>query len=254
MMATPGTSYLAKERFRGSVARRYEAKRRRSGWEHRTFSGVKSALDDVLSALPPGMQVLDCPCGTGRFLPVLSRRAGAVVATDISREMVLEMCDEDRRGAVGLVQSDAEHLPFRDGAFDLAVCMRFFHLIPRDVACSALREAARVSRRGVVLEMWFLDDASHVKALYRARRLFRRLRDPARRQKVAAALRPRNGRGREARCRRRADLDALLAATGLRLKSLRRTTWSQWTLAVLELPSEEAGAGTGNRGLVGARR
>jgi ubiquinone/menaquinone biosynthesis C-methylase UbiE len=52
-----------------------------------------------------------------------------------------------------LVLCDAERLPFRDRSFDYVLCVRFFNLIPPEVAFTVLVEAARVSTGGVFVQV-----------------------------------------------------------------------------------------------------
>ena len=72
--------------------------------------------------LKPGDRVLEVSVGTGTNLPLIDRRmegSGTIVGLDISRGM-LDHCERRLRGrvAVELVEGEAGHLPFADGAFD----------------------------------------------------------------------------------------------------------------------------------------
>ena len=72
--------------------------------------------------LKPGDRVLEVSVGTGTNLPLIDRRlkgSGTIVGLDISRGM-LGHCERRMRGrvAVELVEGEAGHLPFADGAFD----------------------------------------------------------------------------------------------------------------------------------------
>jgi ubiquinone/menaquinone biosynthesis C-methylase UbiE len=49
------------------------------------------------------------------------------------------------------VRADALHLPFADGTFDYATTSMFLHHLDDDAAASAVREMARVARRGIVV-------------------------------------------------------------------------------------------------------
>lgn len=55
--------------------------------------------------------VLDVGTGTGRFLPHFSR----VVGIDLSENML----EKAKKYGKPLIRADAEHLPFKDGSFDL---------------------------------------------------------------------------------------------------------------------------------------
>jgi ubiquinone/menaquinone biosynthesis C-methylase UbiE len=72
--------------------------------------------------LKPGPRVLEVCVGTGTNLPLmrdLVEPGGSVAGLDISRPM-LERCRRHPSGpaTVTLVEGEAAHLPFADGAFD----------------------------------------------------------------------------------------------------------------------------------------
>jgi demethylmenaquinone methyltransferase / 2-methoxy-6-polyprenyl-1,4-benzoquinol methylase len=63
--------------------------------------------------------ILDVACGTGDLALTLFETTGAeVVGTDFCRPM-LSIAAEKVRGKARLVEGDALHLPFREGAFDV---------------------------------------------------------------------------------------------------------------------------------------
>jgi len=70
-------------------------------------------------------RVLDIGCGYGRFSFPLSQRDGVnVVAIDISRTMLNELCRKSMRlqdSQLQCVIADAEHLPFKPKSFDLII-------------------------------------------------------------------------------------------------------------------------------------
>jgi SAM-dependent methyltransferase len=97
----------------------------------------------------PGETALDVGTGAGHTAHALARLCRAVVATDITPEML----GHTRRLAADLGLPNlatafalAESLPFADASFDLATCRQAAHHF-RDVA-SFCREAARVLRTG----------------------------------------------------------------------------------------------------------
>ncbi len=107
--------------------------------------------------LQRGDKVLDLGCGFGRHAFEAARRGASVVALDAGRDevngvaaMFLAMLEagELAEGSVHahVVQGDALHLPFPDGAFDRVICSEVLEHIPDDL--SAMRELARVLRPG----------------------------------------------------------------------------------------------------------
>jgi ubiquinone/menaquinone biosynthesis C-methylase UbiE len=95
---------------------------------------------------PPG-RVLDIGCGTGRLLRLFAQRfpRASLVGVDPSAGMLAVSAE----GPGHFVRATAEHLPFRDAAFDLVVstasCRHW------DDACAAVREIGRVLKPGGAL-------------------------------------------------------------------------------------------------------
>jgi ubiquinone/menaquinone biosynthesis C-methylase UbiE len=84
-------------------------------------------LGEVADKLSGCARVLDVGCGAGHLSFAVAAKAGAVVAADLSPEMLAAVAAEaKRRGLDNLAtqQASAEALPFADASFD-AVCTRF---------------------------------------------------------------------------------------------------------------------------------
>ncbi|MGA9043521.1 MAG: methyltransferase domain-containing protein [Thermoplasmata archaeon] len=103
----------------------------------------------ISSVLRRGMRVLEIGCGAGDSTLVHAPEARLVVATDVSREMVVRARNRLKhktfRSRLRFALADAGHLPFRDASFDA--------VIGRGVALSyvkspeqTLREIYRVLR------------------------------------------------------------------------------------------------------------
>lgn len=116
--------------------------------------------------------VLDCPSGTGRFLPTLASLNVSVIAMDASDAMLREGRKQHalfKEPPVELVGS-AFDIDLPDNAVDVVLSARLLHHIAdRDDRLKILREFARVARVGVVIS--FFDSGS-----YRAWRFERKLR------------------------------------------------------------------------------
>ena len=92
-------------------------------------------------------RVLDVGCGTGVLLERLAAR-GEPVGLDLSRDMLARAARRQReRGfTAALVCGDAQHLPFRDGAFESVVSTFAINAVPDLEA--ALAEMLRVLQPG----------------------------------------------------------------------------------------------------------
>jgi ubiquinone/menaquinone biosynthesis C-methylase UbiE len=115
---------------------------------------VSSLIEGV--QLSPGEHVLDVAAGTGEATLACERAvrsAGVVVATDISVPM-LTMARRKAGGALRIVASAGQALPFRAGSFDVIACVLGLMFFPDPVA--GLREFRRVLRPGgrVALSVW----------------------------------------------------------------------------------------------------
>lgn len=139
-----------------AVVARYDEERFRSRHERasteRKWRAIQSALGAHMSA---GASVLDVPCGRGRFTSRILDAQWNLVSADLSLPMLRAARDVAgaNMGLRGVVQGDAECLPFRDGNFDLVLSIRFLFHVPPELRAGILREMARVSKRFVVVDV-----------------------------------------------------------------------------------------------------
>jgi ubiquinone/menaquinone biosynthesis C-methylase UbiE len=104
--------------------------------------------------IQPGERVLDLGCGSGRHTVEACRWPCRVVGVDLSRQDLrvarYMLADLQRRkiapGHADFVIADAEHLPFREGAFEKVICTEVLEHIGDDRA--GVRELVRVLRPG----------------------------------------------------------------------------------------------------------
>jgi SAM-dependent methyltransferase len=105
----------------------------------------RAAFFDLLP--PPGRLTLDIGCGEGRVARDLKALGHNVVALDASPRLVDYAKAADP--AMKVLVADAAHLPFGEGAADLAVAFMSLHDV--DDMAAAVREIARVLDAGGVL-------------------------------------------------------------------------------------------------------
>lgn len=112
-------------------------------------------LNDFLVAMrllrpSPDDRVADLGAGGGWCSDWLQRLQRRSVAIDISLDMLRVARSRETRRPILAVNGDLEHLPFRDGSFDKAICLSAIHHIP-DIP-AALHEIFRVLKpEGVVV-------------------------------------------------------------------------------------------------------
>jgi len=120
---------------------------------------------DFIEGLPRGYRVLDLGCGHGRHARPLAAAGHRVVGVDLSRRLLtigraesLASRDSIR---IGWLEGAASALPFRESAFDSALCIAVLHHIPSpEDRKEALVELRRVLRPGgtAFLSVWSVDD------------------------------------------------------------------------------------------------
>ncbi len=105
----------------------------------------------VLSFPLAGRSVLEVCCGSGMMAEKFARAGAAVTGIDFSPAAVSRARERARRyrfGATFMV-ADAENLSFADGSFDVVAVHDGLHHLERPER--AIREMARVARRGVLI-------------------------------------------------------------------------------------------------------
>lgn len=106
----------------------------------------------TLRYLPEGARVLELGAGTGRNF-VFYPTHGVGVATEPSRGMLRFASEKQRPDNVRLVQSCAEHLPFKNNSFDAAFATLVFCSLARpDQAFNELRRVVKPGGTVLLLE------------------------------------------------------------------------------------------------------
>jgi len=211
---TRGLAAYYRDRDRAlQYGRRFEETHTQRVADRAERRAVRKLLAKTRGAAASGCRWIDIPSGAGRFASVLDELGAAVVAADVSVEMLAHV---DRSRVRGRVCASAFELPFADGAFDGALCLRFLQHFehPSDRRC-LLRELRRIVRGPVVLSYF---DAGSL---------------PAWRRRVRARRRGRPT-GRFALTRR--ELDEDLGEVGYRIAGRRHRARfvSEWTCVLLD--------------------
>lgn len=148
-----GYDYAAREAYqRYEVAEDYERERFSSLLGRYRYRREHNAVIDLIDRVPSGVTFADCPCGIGRWWPVLARRASKIVAMDISAGM-LQYAGEQAAEFdldVEVREGDAESLPLEDGSVDYTFSFALTKHLPLPVQFRVLSEFSRIARQGVI--------------------------------------------------------------------------------------------------------
>jgi ubiquinone/menaquinone biosynthesis C-methylase UbiE len=127
---------------------------------NRLFDLDRRFIEEVL---PPRGTVLDIGCGTGRLLVYLQEKGYRAIGVDLSRHM-LEVAREKLGDKAPLVRADMLALPIAEGQVD--ACIMMFSVLGmlkgEYLRKLALKEAARVLRRGGILALHVHNRYKHV--------------------------------------------------------------------------------------------
>ena len=149
----PKTKLNIKDRF----LERSQAERYRDRYKSRrvkTHEREITALTQLLQSIGKIDEIMDVASGPGRFAPLLSAHSTRLIQTDTSRHM-LDLSREDypldpQRGYY--IQSDAAHMPLKDGCVDVLFCHRFLnHVVDPAVRVQIFSELRRVAKRYVIV-------------------------------------------------------------------------------------------------------
>jgi ubiquinone/menaquinone biosynthesis C-methylase UbiE len=126
---------------------------RAATWDTRFGDDMPAYTAAVAKAgIRHGGVAIDVGCGTGRALPALRQAVGpdgAVIAADLTPEMLAQARPQAAAARAALVLADARRLPFADGSADAFFAAGLVNHLPDPQA--GLGELARVTRRDGLL-------------------------------------------------------------------------------------------------------
>ena len=134
----------------GNHTNKYTSGNRAIGWlTDRFVARLDGLVGDIAADTRPATNPLEVGVGEGVIAQRLHRRFGRAVGLDLPDAGLRE--EWRARPGPHYLHADAGRLPFRDGAFDLVVCVEVLeHLRDPD---AGLRELARVSSRHLLLSV-----------------------------------------------------------------------------------------------------
>lgn len=124
------------------------------GWDHNAH------YHDYLLGQVPGRcaDVLEIGCGAGEFSRLLARRAGRVVAVDLSPRMIRLARERSKPHTnVEFVNADVMSYQLPDGQFDCVATLTTLHHLPAEAALRKVRKALRPGGVFVCLDLYRRD-------------------------------------------------------------------------------------------------
>lgn len=141
-------------KYFGEEAQKYDNKKRR------VWQAEIKAFESLLSLVSTNQQrkinVLDMPCGTGRWIPQLDTITINYTGVDISRDMLNEAkkkAGEINFQAVFIEKGWLEYLPNREREFDLVICTRFLGYWSKKSVQKIIRLLTSTSKQYVILQV-----------------------------------------------------------------------------------------------------
>ncbi len=136
----------------------YERRRYRGQDQKLVDRREKRILRKTLQRFAGGsLCALDLPCGYGRFSRLLLDKGFYLVSSDLSFHMVKRAMERNPGPALlsGVVADAKQGLPFKNGAFNIVLSMRFFHhLHQKQDRERILKEFSRVCSDWLILSYY----------------------------------------------------------------------------------------------------
>lgn len=133
-------------KYYGAIATGYDAKREQSP----KWVAEQLVITDMLRDKWAETRLLDCPVGTGRFLPFYRERKFEVVAMDLSTDMLAEARKKSEGMSIEFVQGDVRDTMLPDKCVDVAVMCRLTRWLSPEDCQKAIRELQRVTRSRII--------------------------------------------------------------------------------------------------------
>lgn len=135
-------------KYRGEVATGYDAKRtKQEKWRRE-----QEIISKWMMLQPPGISVLDCPVGTGRFLSLYAAQEFQVTGIDISPDMLAQARAKVPHGA-NITLREGSIFDLGDGEYEVSLAIRIMNLIERRDMQRALVELQRVTTSEIIFNL-----------------------------------------------------------------------------------------------------
>lgn len=109
----------------------------------------KAMLEGIKKIVPEGANVLDCAAGTGELSIAAAEKAGHVLCTDMSLQMLERARKKSAKKGIKNIsfeERDIFDLPDEDNTYDAAIAGNVLHLLEEPE--KAVKELCRVAKQG----------------------------------------------------------------------------------------------------------
>jgi len=170
----PSASFSSPPGFEEHEVKEYERKRYRGIDQRLVHRREMHILESFLDRIAPESgNVLDIPCGYGRFSDLFRKRGLSLISCDYSFSMVKRATESGEESKLlkdwGVVADAKKGLPFKKGTFPVLLCMRFWHHVHDSTERKAILGFFSQLTNG-----WVILSFYQVNALHRFQRRFRR--------------------------------------------------------------------------------
>jgi ubiquinone/menaquinone biosynthesis C-methylase UbiE len=115
-------------------------------YDSRYAEEQKAKYEAALVGISLKGRILDVGCGTGLLFNKISKVSN-VVGVDISKKLLLQAKKSSKTiDNLDLIQADADHLPFKEGEFDVVFAFTVLQNMPSPL--ETLREICRIVKSG----------------------------------------------------------------------------------------------------------
>ena len=140
-------------------ARRYYRKHHSNPFRRLSDWREKDMARRALKAIGNPGTILDLPCGTGRFWPLLAEgRNSPIIAADSSSDMLkvaIANCPAEFKPRINLLHTSAYQIGLAANSVDTVFSIRLLHHIGESVKrLQILNEFQRVARAHVLVSLW----------------------------------------------------------------------------------------------------
>lgn len=145
--------YSAKDSYQyGSAREEYENERFSGILGRYRYAREQRAVGSLVSMLPKGISIADCPCGNGRWWSVLAERANHIIALDVSQGMLKFAKDDAKKFDIEIEvrEGDTENLNLQNESVDYTFSHALTKHLPIPIQYRVLSEFSRISRSGVI--------------------------------------------------------------------------------------------------------